>query len=154
MRANSERRNLLAAAARTAGALTASYCFAIFAQQSAPTAIERELAQKLERVVVTGSRLPQIEGATALPVQIITREDIERSGVTTPTELLERLPINVNSFTDALTVDSGSRPGLSSANLARLGRRLDSGSAQFGFNPQLASPLGRLFYLRATYAWK
>jgi iron complex outermembrane recepter protein len=25
---------------------------------------------------------------------------------------------------------------------------------QIGYNPQLANPLGRLFYLRATYAWK
>lgn len=121
MRANSERRNVLAAAARIAGALIASYCSAIVAQQSAPQATERELAQTLERVIITGSRLPQIEGETALPVQIITREEIERSGITTPAQLLELVPANVNSFNDAMAVDSGARPGLSAVNLRGLG---------------------------------
>ena len=35
----------------------------------------------LEKVNVTGSNIPRVEAETALPVQIITREDIARSGV-------------------------------------------------------------------------
>ena len=47
---------------------------------------------ELDKVVVTGSHIPRIEGETALPVQTITREEIERSGVTTPAQLLQRVP--------------------------------------------------------------
>ena len=39
--------------------------------------------KSLERVEVVGSRVPRIDGETALPVQIIRREEIERSGVAT-----------------------------------------------------------------------
>jgi iron complex outermembrane recepter protein len=75
----------------------------------------------LEKVVVTGSHIPQIDGETALPVQIITREEIERSGVTTAAQLLERVPANVNGFSDALSIGQAGRPGLASANLRGLG---------------------------------
>ena len=35
-------------------------------------------AQKLDKVVVTGSSIRRIEGETALPILLITREDIKR----------------------------------------------------------------------------
>jgi len=43
-------------------------------------------------VVITGSRL--ILGENALPVQVIGREQIERSGVQTVEELLDRISAN------------------------------------------------------------
>jgi iron complex outermembrane receptor protein len=84
------------------------------AQEAAPTTT-------LERVVVTGSRISQTDLETALPVQVLTREDIERSGVITVEQLLERVPANVNPFNMALTIGNGENPGLSSANLRGLG---------------------------------
>ena len=75
----------------------------------------------LDKVVVTGSHIPQIDGETALPVQIITREEIERLGVTTAEQLLERVPANFNAFSAALSI-GGNFPGLSSANLRGLGQ--------------------------------
>ncbi len=78
-------------------------------------------ATTLERVVVTGSHIPQTDVETALPVQVLTREDIERSGVTTVEQLLERVPANVNPFNLSQTVGNGQSPGLSSANLRGLG---------------------------------
>jgi outer membrane receptor protein involved in Fe transport len=78
-------------------------------------------ATTFERVVVTGSHIPQTDVETALPVQVLTREDIERSGVTTVEQLLERVPANVNPFNMALTIGNGTSPGLSSANLRGLG---------------------------------
>ena len=39
-------------------------------------------AQELERVEITGSALPRIAGEGSLPVQIIRRDEIERSGAT------------------------------------------------------------------------
>ena len=81
-----------------------------------------QAAETLDKVVVTGSHIPRIDGETSLPVQIITREEIERSGVTTAAQLLERVPANVNGFNDALTVQATGQSGLSAANLRGLGR--------------------------------
>jgi iron complex outermembrane receptor protein len=83
-------------------------------EQSAPAAT-------FERVVVTGSHIRQTDVETALPMQVLTREDIERSGVTTVEQLLERVPANVNPFNVAQTIGNGINPGLSSANLRGLG---------------------------------
>jgi len=77
--------------------------------------------QVLDRVLVTGSHIRQTDIEGALPVQVIKREEIERSGVTTVEQLLERVPANVNAFNTALTIGNGGSPGLSSANLRGLG---------------------------------
>ena len=37
-------------------------------------------AQKVEKIEVTGSNIKRVDTETAAPVQIITREEIERSG--------------------------------------------------------------------------
>jgi iron complex outermembrane recepter protein len=81
----------------------------------APAAVD------LERVVVTGTHIPQTDVEGALPVQVIRREEIERSGVTTVEQLLERVPANFNAVNAAATVGNGTSPGLSSANLRGLG---------------------------------
>jgi iron complex outermembrane receptor protein len=75
----------------------------------------------VQRVVVTGSRIAQTDVETALPVQVITREEISRSGVTTVEQLLDRVPANFNPINSALTIGNGTSPGLSSANLRGLG---------------------------------
>lgn len=75
----------------------------------------------LDNVVITGSHIRQVDIEGALPVQVITREEIERSGVTTVEQLLERVPANVNGINTALTVGNAISPGLSSANLRGLG---------------------------------
>ena len=38
--------------------------------------------QPIERVEITGSSIKRIEAETALPVQIITRDEIEKTGAT------------------------------------------------------------------------
>ncbi len=43
------------------------------------------------QVVITGSSIKQIEGAGALPVQTLTRADIERTGVQTTEQLLQTI---------------------------------------------------------------
>ena len=64
------------AAALAAGVGTAP----VLAQQS---------PQQKERIEVTGSSIKRIDAETALPVQIITHEDIERTGASTTEELLK-----------------------------------------------------------------
>ncbi len=75
----------------------------------------------MERVVVTGSHIRQTDIEGALPVQVITRDEIERSGVTTVEQLLDRVPANVNGVTTAQTIGSQTQPGLATANLRALG---------------------------------
>jgi iron complex outermembrane receptor protein len=102
-------RGLLAAA----GALC---CGGSWAEERAEADVAR-----LERVVVTGTHIPQTDIEGALPVQVIRREEIERSGVTTVEQLLERVPANFNPVKAASTIGNGTSPGLSSANLRGLG---------------------------------
>jgi iron complex outermembrane recepter protein len=54
-------------------------------------------APKVEKIDVTGSSIKRIEGESALPVTVITRAEIERTGATSPMELLQIISSN-NSF--------------------------------------------------------
>jgi iron complex outermembrane receptor protein len=90
------------------------------AQTSAPSG-PGDAPVALERAVVTGSHIPQIDGESPLPIQVITREEIQRSGVTTAAQLLERVPANINGINDAMSVGNGAWPGLATANLRGLG---------------------------------
>jgi iron complex outermembrane recepter protein len=75
----------------------------------------------LAPTVVIGSRLPRIDGETALPVQIIRREEIERSGVTTVEEVLGLVSANFGSKIEATTTANSLISGRSSASLRGLG---------------------------------
>lgn len=73
------------------------------------------------RVLITGTHIAQTDLETALPVQIIRRDEIARSGVTTVEQLLERVPANFNGVNLGATIGNGANPGLSAANLRGLG---------------------------------
>ncbi len=47
--------------------------------------------QKGERVEITGSAIKRIDAETALPVQVLTRDDIQRLGVTSTEQLLKQV---------------------------------------------------------------
>jgi iron complex outermembrane receptor protein len=64
---------------------------AIGAMSCALPAAAQEQPQALDRVEVTGSSIRRVQGETALPVTIITREDIQRSGVSNVEQLVQRL---------------------------------------------------------------
>ena len=49
-----------------------------------------------ERIEVTGSNIKRVDGESALPVTVITREDINRSGATTALELLQLVGANAS----------------------------------------------------------
>jgi len=79
---------------------------------------------KLERVEITGSAIKRIEGEGALPVQVITRADIVKAGVTTAAELMASLSAASNSLTDGVSMMNGGykdQMGFNSANLRGLG---------------------------------
>ena len=84
--------------------------------------------QKLERVEITGSSIKRAADEGALPVQVIKREDIVRSGVTSAEQLIARLSANGNGADNlsaqvGIQLSSANRNnyGNSSANLRGLG---------------------------------
>lgn len=76
-----------------------------------------------QRVEVTGSSIKRIEGETALPVKTITREDIEKSGLTTAAELVKTLTANTAPLADGASITDGTsgQRGFNGANLRGLG---------------------------------
>jgi iron complex outermembrane receptor protein len=87
--------------------------------QEAPAAVA---AATMPKVEITGSAIRRIESETALPVQVITREDIEKAGVTTASELMARVSANVGGLTDGASITDGhDQRGFNSANLRGIG---------------------------------
>ena len=82
------------------------------------------LAQdKVERVEVTGSNIKRIAGETALPVQIMTREDIARTGATTVEQFVNNIGVTMqgNNNTVAATASGATTGGVSGISLRGLG---------------------------------
>ena len=69
---------------------------------------QQQQAQTKERIEVTGSNIKRVEGESALPVTVITREEIDRSGATSPIELLNILSANNSLGNVTLTSVIGS----------------------------------------------
>ncbi|WP_332878569.1 TonB-dependent receptor [Massilia sp. S19_KUP03_FR1] len=91
------------------------------AQVVLPGAVET-LPENLPRVEITGSAIRRVQSETALPVQIITRAEIEKAGVTTASELMARVSSNVNGLTDGASINvGGDQRGFNSANLRGIG---------------------------------
>jgi iron complex outermembrane receptor protein len=74
------------------------------------------------RVEVTGSNIRRVEGEGALPVQVITREDIEREGIQTAMGIVERLSANSSiGGVNFATSEGAFLAGFQSASLRGLG---------------------------------
>ncbi len=78
---------------------------------------------QVERVEITGSSIKRIEGETALPVQIITRDEIEKSGATNVEQFMQGLGVALqgNSNTVAATASGATTGGVSGISLRGLG---------------------------------
>lgn len=50
--------------------------------------------QQLDRVEITGTSIKRIDAETALPVSVITRDNIDKSGASNVQELVDRLSYN------------------------------------------------------------
>jgi iron complex outermembrane receptor protein len=75
-----------------------------------------------QRIEITGSATKRIDAETALPVTIVTKEEIARSGVTTAAELLDKLAANNGAgYNQAIAIGDSARPGFSGASLRGLG---------------------------------
>jgi len=74
----------------------------------------------LQRVEITGSAIKRIAGETALPVQVMTRSDIEKSGASSVTELLQRLPAVQNATSEGSAV-GGETYGFAGVSIHNIG---------------------------------
>lgn len=135
--------NLVSAA--VSGALLSLTASFVYAQTSAP--------QKVEKIEVTGSNIKRIQAEGAVPVETISRKDIEKKGVTSTNELLRSLAY-MSSVNDELVSNSPNTSGSASAGFRGLsgdqtvvllnGRRL----ANYGFDGAFVNlnsiPLGAI----------
>ncbi|HLX22392.1 MAG TPA: TonB-dependent receptor [Usitatibacter sp.] len=96
------RKNTLAVAVAGALALASSGAATnAFAQQASDAPASKE------RIEVTGSSIKRVEGETALPVTVISRDEIDKSGATSPMELLQLLSANNSVGSVSLTSTIG-----------------------------------------------
>ena len=94
------------------------------AQVAAPGAAASAPPQQLQRVQITGSAIKRIADEGALPVQVLTRNDIVKAGVTTAAELMATVSSLSNNLTDGVSIGTGGfrdQMGFNSANLRGLG---------------------------------
>ncbi|QOL50651.1 TonB-dependent receptor [Massilia litorea] len=80
-------------------------------------------APKIQRVLITGSSIKRLDDEAALPVEVISREAIDKMGVTTAAELVRNISANTAPLTDGPSISdstSGQR-GLNGANMRGLG---------------------------------
>jgi iron complex outermembrane receptor protein len=104
--------------ALVAGAWVATSALA----QEAPANPTEAQAGAMPRVEITGSAIRRVQSETALPVQVISRAEIEKAGVTTASELMARVSANSNGLTDGASINvGGDQRGFNSANLRGIG---------------------------------
>jgi iron complex outermembrane recepter protein len=107
------KKNQIALAARAAAAgmgLQALMLAPALAQQAAAP----------QRIEITGSAIKRVDAEGALPVQIITREAIAKSGTVSMADLIQALP-SMQGFTNEGSSVGGGGTGFSGASLHNLG---------------------------------
>jgi iron complex outermembrane receptor protein len=76
----------------------------------------------LERATITGSNIRRTDQESVAPVEIITREQIERTGLPTVAEVIRSIPSNLGgSFSESFT--NSFAPGASGVSLRGLGQK-------------------------------
>jgi len=113
------------ACAAAAATLVLSLCaLPAWSQDAAPPppAPAPTPSSQLQRVEITGSSIKRVDAETALPVQIIRREEIDRAGVTTAAELLSKVSASSANLTDGASFsDIAGQRGFNGANLRGIG---------------------------------
>ena len=87
-----------------------------FAQEATP---DTSAAQPVQRVEITGSAIKRIVKEGALPIQVLTAEDIKKTGATSATDLIQNLPA-MQGFTVASASVNGGGGGVTTAALHSL----------------------------------
>ena len=89
---------------------------------AAAAAQAQTTAQRVEKIEVTGSHVKRVDQESVAPVEIITREQIERTGQPTVAEVLRNIPANSGgSFSESFT--NSFAPGAAGISLRGLGQK-------------------------------
>ena len=87
-----------------------------------PAVAQQQQPQQMQRVEITGSNIKRVETEGVAPVEVITREQIERTGQPTIAEVLRNLPANSgNSFGESFS--NSFAPGAAGISLRGLGQK-------------------------------
>ncbi len=85
-------------------------------------AFAQQAPQRLERIEVTGSNIKRVDSETVAPVEVITREEIQRSGRPNIAEVLRNIPANAGgSFGESFA--NSFAPGAAGISLRGLGQK-------------------------------
>jgi iron complex outermembrane receptor protein len=99
--------------------------FALFAGASAAAvggnAFAQDQAKTLDRVEVTGSRIKRVDTETTSPVTLLTRADIERTGLTDIRDILDRLSSSDGGGLSTVSTQTNGNDGTQSISLRGLG---------------------------------
>jgi iron complex outermembrane receptor protein len=76
----------------------------------------------LEEVVITGSSIKGIQAEGALPVQVFANEDIQRSGATSVTDFVQKIPA-MQGFTSIADSVGGGGGGITTASIHDVGEQ-------------------------------
>jgi iron complex outermembrane receptor protein len=74
-----------------------------------------------QRIEITGSNIKRIDAETVAPIEIITRDQIERTGQPTAADVLRNLPMNTGSFGESFS--NSFAPGAAGISLRGLGQK-------------------------------
>ncbi len=86
------------------------------------SAFAQSQPQKIEKIEVTGSNIKRVDTETVAPVEIISRDQIERTGLATVAEVLRNIPANSGgSFGESFT--NSFAPGAAGISLRGLGQK-------------------------------
>src|SRR5712691_3227310 len=104
---------------RRASALSIAFGFGLVAVIAPPAFAQ----QTVERVEITGSSIKRIDAETALPVQIVTRQEIEATGSANVEQFLQGLGLALqgNSNSVVASASGATTGGVSSVSLRGLG---------------------------------
>ncbi len=98
----------------------AQVCCASLAVCAFQAANAQDESPSLQRVEITGSAIKRVSGETALPVQTFTRKQIEQTGATNTTDLIQLLPAMQSSTVEGSAV-GGETYGFAGASIHSIG---------------------------------
>lgn len=107
----------------TAATWSALSAMAVLGLSSAPAfAQDKTTDPVVQKIEITGSSIKRINAETALPVQVISRVEIAKTGATTAEQLLTTLSANTGYTQESASIsDKPGSSGMSGANLRGLG---------------------------------
>ena len=104
--------------AKEVSALLATTLAAAIAAIPAAAWAQDTPAQQMQRVEITGSSIKRIDAETALPVQVITRDQIQKSGATNVEQLLQTISsVSSSGGITTATASGATTGGISAVSL-------------------------------------